>query len=79
MGKEMNFIRITSIDNKEVIGYIAVEKGSELEWKLVDSFIDKKIPFEKGSESEYHEFKGDIIHRSEEITLIGSENIFLSE
>jgi hypothetical protein len=57
---EINFIKIENARGK-IIGVIAVERGSDEEAMIVDSFLDRKLPFKKATESEYAAFDADVV------------------
>ena len=56
----INFIKIENTRGK-IIGVIAVERGSDEEAMIVDSFLDRKLPFSKATESEYAAFDGEVV------------------
>lgn len=65
---ENNFIKVLNNQGR-TIGVIAVEKGSEEEIAIVDSFLDKRLTFKKSTEEEYAAFDGDVVKRTRRATF----------
>ena len=57
---QTNFIKIEN-DRGKIIGIIAVERGSDEELMIVNSFLDQELPFKKATEMEYTSFDGDVV------------------
>lgn len=57
---QTNFIKIEN-DRGKIIGVIAVERGSDEELMIVNSFLDQELPFKKATEMEYTSFDGDVV------------------
>jgi hypothetical protein len=64
----INFIKIENRRGK-IIGVIAVERGSDEETMIVDSFLDQKLPFKKATEVEYDSFDADVVKRAGRATF----------
>jgi len=64
----INFIKIENSRGK-IIGAIAVERGSEEEAMIVDSFLDQGLPFKKATEDEYASFDADVVKRKGRATF----------
>jgi hypothetical protein len=65
---EINFIKIENVRGR-IIGVIAVERGSDEEMAIVDSFLDQKLPFKKATEVEYASFDADVVKRTGRATF----------
>jgi hypothetical protein len=64
----INFIKVENARGK-IIGVIAVERGSDEEAMIVDSFLDQELPFKKATEDEYAAFDADVVKRTERATF----------
>ena len=64
----INFIKIENTRGK-IIGVIAVERGSDEETMIVDSFLDQELPFKKATEVEYATFDADVVKRTGRATF----------
>ena len=64
----INFIKIENNRGK-IIGVIAVERGSDEETMIVDSFLDQELPFKKATEVEYATFDADVVKRTGRATF----------
>jgi hypothetical protein len=65
---EINFIKIEN-DRGKIIGVIAVDRGSDEELMIVNSFLDQELPFKKATEMEYNSFDGDVVKRTGRATF----------
>jgi hypothetical protein len=65
---QINFIKIVNYRGKTV-GVVAVERGSDEEEAIVDSFIDKGLLFKKATEEEYTSFDADVVSRKGRATF----------
>jgi hypothetical protein len=65
---EINFIKIEN-DKGKIIGVIAVDRGSDEELMIVNSFLDQGLPFKKATEMEYNSFDGDVDKRTGRATF----------
>lgn len=65
---EINFIKIEN-DRGKIIGVIAVDRGSDEEMMIVNSFLDSGLPFKKATESEYTTFDADVVKRTGRATF----------
>ena len=65
---EINFIKIEN-DKGKIIGVIAVDRGSDEELMIVNSFLDQELPFKKATEMEYNSFDGDVVKRTGRATF----------
>jgi hypothetical protein len=65
---EINFIKIEN-DKGKIIGVIAVDRGSDEELMIVNSFLDQELPFKKATEMEYTSFDGDVVKRTGKATF----------
>lgn len=65
---EINFIKIEN-DKGKIIGVIAVDRGSDEELMIVNSFLDQELPFKKATEMEYNSFDGDVVKRTGKATF----------
>ena len=65
---QTNFIKIEN-DRGKIIGIIAVERGSDEELMIVNSFLDQELPFKKATEMEYNSFDGDVVKRTGRATF----------
>lgn len=64
----INFIKIENTRGK-IIGVIAVERGSDEETMIVDSFLDQELPFKKATGVEYASFDADVVKRTGRATF----------
>ena len=58
-----NFIKLTDPEDGREIGFVAVERGSDIESYLVDKFLDGGFHFEKATESDFANYEGKYIKR----------------
>lgn len=65
---QTNFIKIEN-DRGKIIGIIAVERGSDEELMIVNSFLEQELPFKKATEMEYTSFDGDVVKRTGRATF----------
>lgn len=65
---DINFIKIENTRGK-IIGVIAVERGSDEEAMIVDSFLDQELPFKKATEVEYDTFDADVVKQTGRATF----------
>jgi len=65
---KINFIKIEN-DRGKIIGVIAVDRGSDEELMIVNSFLDQELPFKKATEMEYNSFDGDVVKRTGRATF----------
>ena len=52
-----NFIKFLDPRDGREIGFVAMEKGSDLEADLIDRFLDSGLHFEKATESYFVNYK----------------------
>jgi hypothetical protein len=64
----INFIKIENARGR-IIGVIAVERGSDEETMIVNSFLDQELPFKKATEVEYATFDADVVKRTGRATF----------
>jgi hypothetical protein len=58
-----NFIKFLDPRDGREIGFVAMEKGSDLEADLIDRFLDSGLHFEKATESDFANYEGKYIKR----------------
>jgi len=64
----INFIKVENARGK-IIGVIAVERGSDEEAMIVDTFLDQELPFKKATEDEYAAFDADVVKQTGRATF----------
>jgi hypothetical protein len=65
----VNFIKVVNPKTDKILAVIAVERGSDEEVMIVDSFIDQDVNFTKATEVEFNEFDGEVVKKTGKATF----------